>query len=47
VQVADDQWCPPFGKDLGAPGNRAVLTVRPHEASVAQSAIGCEVQIFD
>ena len=35
VQVADDQWRPALGKDLGATGDGAVLTVRPHDASVA------------
>ena len=35
VQVADDQWRPALGKDLGATGDGAVLAVRPHDASVA------------
>src|SRR4030095_15077127 len=46
-QVADDQWCPTLGKDFGATRVGAVLAVRPHGASIAHPAIGCEVQIFD
>src|SRR4029450_8591557 len=36
MQVADDQRRPTLGEDLRAAGDRAVLTVGPHECSVAE-----------
>jgi hypothetical protein len=35
VQVADDQWRPALGEDLGATSDGAVLAVRPHGSTVA------------
>src|SRR5262245_20550630 len=34
MQVANDQRCPSLGEDLGAARDGAILTVRPHNASV-------------
>ena len=36
VQVADDQWRPALGEDLGATCDGALLAVRPHDTSVAR-----------
>jgi hypothetical protein len=39
MQLVDDQRCPTVSEDLGATGDGAVLTVRPHDASVTPPAL--------
>ena len=46
VQIPHDQRRPAFGEDLGAAGDRAVLAVGTHGASLAPPS-ACEVQILN
>src|SRR5215831_11577767 len=45
LQIADDQRRPSLGEELRATGDRAVLTVGPHEPNIPRLTTGREVQI--